>query len=196
MSELKTWAASIRKLAPMEAFRFRDHLLRLDKDSRRLRFAHGVSDGFIESYAAGINDGSIIFGYFDGGELRAAAELRRLGANEGWGEQAEAAFSVERAYQEKGLGSELMARVIRSARNRGIKHLFLSCLSENGKMLSLAKKHDATLHFEFGEVTSDIVPAEASHFSMMAEAAEDRVGYMLAVLDLQRRAANQSNKAA
>jgi GNAT superfamily N-acetyltransferase len=194
MSELKSWAASIRKLGPTEIHRFREHLLRLDKDSRRLRFAHGVSDSFIEDYANGINDGSIVFGYFEGGEVRAAAELRRLGTNSGWGEQAEAAFSVERAFQEKGLGSELMARIIRSARNRGVKHLFLSCLAENGKMLSIAKKHDATLHFEFGEVTSDIVPEEANHFSMMAEAVEDRVGYMLAVLDLQNRAAGQADK--
>src|SRR6478609_1969934 len=71
MSELKTWGASIRKLAPMEVFKFRDHLLRLDRDSRRLRFAHGVSDSFIEKYASGMNDdGSIVFGYFEGNEVR------------------------------------------------------------------------------------------------------------------------------
>jgi GNAT superfamily N-acetyltransferase len=197
MSELKTWGASIRKLAPMEVFKFRDHLLRLDKDSRRLRFAHGVSDSFIEKYASGMNDdGSIVFGYFEGNEVRAAAELRKLGRDKEWGDQAEAAFSVERNFQEKGLGSELMARVIRSARNRNIKHLFLSCLAENGKMLSIAKKHDASLHFEFGEVTSDIVPQEANYFSLMAEAVEDRVGYMMAVLDLQRRQSEEADKAA
>ena len=84
MSELKTWGASIRKLAPMEVFKFRDHLLRLDKDSRRLRFAHGVSDSFIEKYASGMNDdGSIVFGYFEGNEVRAAAELRKLGRDNG-----------------------------------------------------------------------------------------------------------------
>ena len=45
-------AASVRKLWPTEGHLFRDHLLRLDKDSRRMRFAHGVSDSFIEDYAA------------------------------------------------------------------------------------------------------------------------------------------------
>lgn len=199
MGDLKTWGASIRKLAPMEVYKFREHLLRLDKDSRRLRFAHGVSDSFIEKYADGmLADGSIVFGFFEGSEVRAAAELRKLGKGVEWGDQAEAAFSVEKTHQEKGLGSELMARVIRSARNRGVKHLFLSCLAENGKMLSIAKKHDATLHFEFGEVTSDIVPQEANYFSLMAEAVEDRVGYMMAVLDLQKRSAEveQADKAA
>ena len=41
-------AATVRKLWPTEDHLFRNHLLRLDKDSRRLRFAHGVSDSFIE----------------------------------------------------------------------------------------------------------------------------------------------------
>ena len=45
-------AATVRKLWPTEGHLFRDHLLRLDRDSRRLRFAHGVSDSFIEDYAA------------------------------------------------------------------------------------------------------------------------------------------------
>jgi len=43
---------TIRKLWSIEADRFRDHLLRLDTTSRRMRFAHAVSDGFIEEYAS------------------------------------------------------------------------------------------------------------------------------------------------
>ena len=42
----------IRKLWISETDLYRDHLLRLEKDSRRLRFAHSVSDGFIEDYAS------------------------------------------------------------------------------------------------------------------------------------------------
>ena len=53
---------TIRKLWPAESNAFRDHLLRLDRDSRRLRFAHSVSDAFIDDYAARMNDmGSIVF---------------------------------------------------------------------------------------------------------------------------------------
>ena len=117
MSEHRVWGGSIRKLWPSEIEKFRDHLLRLDKDSRRLRFAHGVSDTFIEDYASRMCDmGSIVYGYIEDGEVRACAELRKLG--DVWGEEAEAAFSVERAFQDKGLGTELMGRVIRAARNR------------------------------------------------------------------------------
>lgn len=187
MSDHKNFGGSIRKLWPQETDKFRDHLLRLDRDSRRMRFAHGVSDAFIEDYAGRMSDfGSIVYGYFADGEVRAAAELRKLG--DVWGQEAEAAFSVEKSYQEKGIGSELMGRVIRSARNRGVHHLYMSCLAENGKMQAIARKHEADLRFEYGEVIGEIVPQEPNYFSILAEAMDDRVGYMLAVLDLQRRA--------
>jgi len=186
MSEHRFWGGSIRKLWPTETDKFRDHLLRLDKGSRRMRFAHGVSDAFIEDYAARMSDmGSIVYAFFVDGEVRAVAELRKLGDT--WGKEAEAAFSVEPGFQDKGIGTELMGRVIRAARNRGVQHLFMSCLSENAKMQAIARKHEADLRFEYGEVIGDIVPQEANYFSIMQEAMEDRVGYMLAVLDLQNR---------
>ena len=49
MIERQNSAGTIRKLWPTETDKFRDHLLRLDKTNRRLRFAHGVSDAFIEA---------------------------------------------------------------------------------------------------------------------------------------------------
>jgi GNAT superfamily N-acetyltransferase len=129
--------------------------------------------------------GTIVYGYFDGDEVRAAAELKKLGDR--WGQEAEAAFSVEKPLQEQGIGSELMGRVIRAARNRGIQHLCISCLAENAKMQSIARKHEAELRFEYGEVIGEIVPEGPNYFSLLAEAVDDRFGYMMAVLDLQRR---------
>ena len=63
----------------------------------------------------------------------------------------------------------------------------MSCLAENAKMQSIARKHEADLKFEYGEVIGEIVPDGANYFSIVAEAVEDRVGYLMAVLDLQRR---------
>jgi RimJ/RimL family protein N-acetyltransferase len=177
---------SIRKLWPTETGAFRDHLLRLDTSSRRMRFAHSVSDAFIEDYASRMTDmGSIVFAYAEDGQVRAAAELRKLGDR--WGAEAEAAFSVEKDYQDHGLGTELMGRVIRSARNRGIHKLYMSCLAENSKMQAIARKHEADLKFEYGEVVGEILPETPNYFSILAEAVEDRVGYMMAVFDLQKR---------
>jgi len=177
---------TVRKLWPHETDRFRNHLLRLDKRSRRQRFAHSVADSFIEDYAERMNDmGGIVVAAFVGSEVRAAAELRKLG--ETWGREAEAAFSVERQYQDKGLGSELMGRIIRAARNRGVQLLYMSCLAENERMQAIARKHDAELRLEYGEVIGEIIPETPDYFSLVAEAVEDRVGYMMAVLDLSSR---------
>jgi GNAT superfamily N-acetyltransferase len=187
MSDHQISAGNIRKLWPTETDKFRDHLLRLDKSNRRLRFAHGVSDAFIEDYAGRMAEtGGLVYAYFDGEEVRAAAELKKLG--DSWGNEAEAAFSVEKPLQEQGIGTELMGKVIRAARNRGVQHLCVSCLAENGKMRTIARKYEAELRFEYGEVIGEIVPDGANYFSLLAEAVDDRFGYMMAVLDLQRRA--------
>jgi GNAT superfamily N-acetyltransferase len=129
--------------------------------------------------------GGLVFGCFIDGEMRAAAELRKLGDT--WGKEAEAAFSVEKPFQDKGLGGELMGRVIQAARNRGVQLLYMSCLAENAKMQAIARKHEADLRFEYGEVIGEIVPDTPNYFSILAEAMEDRAGFMMAVLDLQSR---------
>jgi hypothetical protein len=68
-----------------------------------------------------------------------------------------------------------------------VHHLCVSCLAENGKMRSIARKYEADLRFEYGEVIGEIVPEGPNYFSLLAEAVDDRFGYMMAVLDLQRR---------
>jgi RimJ/RimL family protein N-acetyltransferase len=186
MSEQARAGGLVRKLWPHEQTLFRDHLLRLDKASRMLRFAHGVSDAFIEDYASHMADaGSIVFAYIENGEIRAAAELKKLG--DSWGREAEAAFSVEQAFQDHGLGTDLMGRVIRAARNRGVHLIYMSCLASNAKMQAIARKYEADLRFELGEVVGEIVPQEPNYFSLLAEAVDDRVGFMMAVFDVQRR---------
>ena len=188
MSDQQSTVGSVRKLWPTETEKFRDHLLRLDKESRRLRFAHAVSDAFIEDYASRMTEfGSVVYGHIIDGHVRGAAELRRLG--DSWGTEAEAAFSVEKPYQDQGVGSELMGRVVRAARNRGVRRLYMSCLAENSKMQTIARKHEAELRFEYGEVIGEIIPETPDYFSLVAEAVEDRVGYMMAVLDVSVRLA-------
>ncbi len=167
MSDHRISGGRIRKLWPTEPDKFRDHLLRLDKESRRMRFAHGVSDVFIEDYASRMNEmGSVVYGYLENSDVRAAAELRKL--SDVWGQEAEAAFSV-------------------AARNRGVQRLYMSCLAENRKMQTIARKHEADLRFEYGEVVGEILPENPNYFSVMAEEFEDRIGFMMAVLDLQSR---------
>ena len=103
MPESQIWGGTIRKMWMSESNKFRDHILRLDRDSRRLRFGMAVSDEFIIDYASRLNDMKcLVYGFFVNHEMRAAAEMRQIGNS--WSSDAEGAFSVEREYQSRGLG--------------------------------------------------------------------------------------------
>jgi len=186
MIESHSLGGTFRKLWPTETEKFRDHLLRLDKETRRLRFGMPVKDQFIIDYAARTGEwDSVIHAFLVSGEVRAAAELRRIGDH--WAGEAEAAFSVENDYQNRGIGSELLARTVRSARNRGIDRLYMNCLLENRKMQRVARKHEAMLQFEQGEVMGRVRPGIPTYLSIWSEAIEDGSNFMMAILDLPKR---------
>jgi RimJ/RimL family protein N-acetyltransferase len=128
---------------------------------------------------------SIVYAHMIEGEVRAAAELRPL-AGQMRGE-AEAAFSVEKPFQDGGIGTELLGRIVRAARNRSITRVYMNCLAENRKMQKIAKKYDAILQFDHGEVVGQVAPSSAHYFSIWREAVEDEMGFVMAVLDLQRK---------
>lgn len=180
------YLGQVRKMWFAEKLLFRDHLLRLDKDSRRMRFGMSVCDDFIHEYVGAITETTnLIHGFFKDGKMLGAAELRQIG--ETWQPDAEAAFSVEKTYQNIGIGSELMGRVIRSARNRNIKHLHISCLADNGKMQHIAKRYDASLKFSHGEVIGELTPSRPTYLSLWEEAVDDGSGWMMAALNLHNR---------
>jgi GNAT superfamily N-acetyltransferase len=186
MTHRREETGTTRKLFVTEYHKYQDHLLRLDDESRRMRFGMGVGDEFITGYAQRLNDmKSIVYAYIIEGEVRAAAELRPL-AGQMRGE-AEAAFSVEKPFQDSGIGTELLGRIVRAARNRSITRVYMNCLAENRKMQKIAKKYDAILQFEHGEVVGKVAPSSAHYFSIWREAVEDEMGFVMAVLDLQRK---------
>ncbi|MFY9837200.1 MAG: hypothetical protein WAK55_12155, partial [Xanthobacteraceae bacterium] len=65
MQEVLPEGGVIRKLWIGETGKYREHVLRLDPESRRNRFAGGVSDDFIRDYvdlATGLD--AVIHGFF------------------------------------------------------------------------------------------------------------------------------------
>lgn len=188
MGEANFGTGRIRKLWMTELGLYRDHMLRLDAESRRMRFGMTADDRFIEAYAGRVNDlRSLIYAYVEDGQVRAAAELR--GIDPSHAGEAEAAFSVEKSFQDGGIGTELLGRVIRAARNRGIRRLYMNCLASNRKMQRVARKYEAVLHFDAGDVVGELKPALPTYFSIWREAVEDERGFVMAVLDLGRRLA-------
>ncbi len=183
MSETHIWGGTVRKMWLPEKDKFRDHLLRLDPESRRLRFGMAVGDSFIHDYAAHVGAlKAVVYGFFKDGEMRAAGEMRQIGDR--WSRDSEGAFSVEPNFQNHGLGSDLLGRLIRAARNRGISRLYMNCLAENHKMQRICRKFDAELHFDHGEVVGRVLPSVPTYISLWQEAMDDSNGFVMAVLDL------------
>ena len=177
---------TIRKLWIGEAAKYREHLLRLDPESRRNRFGGAVSDAFIENFVEmtlGLD--AVIHGFFVDGVLRGAAELRTFGP--GLAHEAEAAFSIEKAWQSHGVGSDLLERTLLAARNRGITHLHMTCLANNLRMQQLARKFDAELSFDFGSVVGEVEAPFPTPLSVLREFVADGHGFATAVLDAQSR---------
>ena len=156
----------IRRLWPADIAAFRRHLKRLDADTRQARFGSPVNDQFLEAYADTAHRlGTLIFGAYYGNEIR------------------EAAFTVEKDYQDKGLGSLLMNRIIVAAQNRSISQLHMICLRDNDRMQHLAGKFGARLKIKSGEVTGRIDPTYPTPVSVFEEALDEAHGFMTAVLD-------------
>jgi len=176
----------IRKLWIGEAGLYRDHLLRLDMASRNSRFGGAVADDFIAGYVNttfGLN--AIVHGFFVDGVLRGAAELRPLGPT--FAREAEAALSIEQAWQSHGVGSALLDRTLLAARNRGIRMLHMACLANNRRMQELARKFAAELTFDFGSVVGEVAAARPTPLSVLREAVADGHGFATAMLDVQSR---------
>lgn len=176
----------IRKLWAGETDAYRDHLLRLDRDSRHRRFSGAVADEVVIKHAATASGpGVVVHGFFVDGILRGAAELRRNGSV--FSHEAEAAFSIEQAWQSHGVGTELLERTLLSARNRGITSLQMQCLANNHRMQQLARKFAAGLSFDFGSVVGEVDPPRSTMLSLMREAMADGHSVAAAVLEAQSR---------
>jgi GNAT superfamily N-acetyltransferase len=176
----------IRKLWVSETDAYRDHLLRLDQESRAKRFSGPVSDDFIARHAASTNGlRVVVHGFFVDGILRGAAELRALGSV--FARDGEAAFSIEQPWQSHGVGTELLERTLLSARNRGIKSLQMHCLAENKRMQQLARKFEADLKFDFGSVVGEVDQPRLTPLSLAREAVADAHGVASAILEVQAK---------
>jgi GNAT superfamily N-acetyltransferase len=176
----------IRKLWIDRSGPYRDHLLRLDKESRRNRFGGAVSDAFIENYIAlSLGLDAVIHAFFVDGVLRGVAELRPLG--KGFADEAEAAFSIEKDWQSHGVGTALLERTLLAARNRGIKLLHMACLANNSRMVDLARKFDADLKFDFGSVVGEVEAPHPTPMSLWREFVADGHGFATAMFDVQQK---------
>ena len=146
---------SIRTLTTREMPLLREHLLRLDPESRRDRFNGAADENFIELYASRcLADGTVVIAYVEDGKVLAAAELHQPDTSTDG--MPEIAFSVERAVRRKGIGSILFRRLIAEAEGRRYEKLRITTSYSNQAMRALAQKFGAHLTFRNGESTGII----------------------------------------
>ena len=176
----------IRKLWDVETDAYCDHLLRLDPQSRRNRFSGSIADEAIRSFAATARGPDVVVhAFFVDGVLRGAADLhivRPLDLRD-----AEAAFSIEKPWQGRGVGSALLERTLLCARNRGVKHVLVSCLPQNKRMRQLARKFEAAFSFDYDTVIGTMENPNPTPLSIMQEILADCHSFADAYVDLQSR---------
>ena len=148
-------SGTVRVLSARELPLFREHLLRLDRDSRHDRFNGALDDDFLATYAARcVSDGTIIIAYFENGVVRGAAELHQPDLSPG--SLPEIAFSVEAAVRRQRVGTMLFTKLIEKARSLGYATLRITTGAQNDAMRALARKFGARLTFRHGESTGNI----------------------------------------
>jgi len=163
----------------------RDHLLRLDRDSRHDRFNGFIDEGFIERYAAKCaDDGTVIIAYVEEGIVRGAAELHP--PDQSPDALPEIAFSVERCVRRQGVGSILFRKLIAEARSKGYRSLRITTGAQNHAMRALAHKFGAHLTFRQGESTGSIDLAQQGQPEFAGLAIATPIDAARAMINLNR----------
>jgi GNAT superfamily N-acetyltransferase len=161
-------SGTIRRLSS-ERDQIREHLLRLDEDDRRRRFAGYASAARIAAYCAELDMArGLVLGYAVEGRTRGLGELRPLPGH--WPRAAEIAISVERPFQGRGIGSALLRRLVTAARNRLYERLYMVCLIDNRRVIRMARRLDGRLSVDQGEVEAWIAPPWPTAWTLLEEA--------------------------
>ena len=178
--------SSVRTLSHQEELPlFRDHLLRLDRASRRDRFHGFMDDSFIERYAEKCaNDGTVVIAFFENGVVRGAAELHP--PEQSPDSLPEIAFSVEASVRRRGVGSILFRKLIAEARAKGYESLRITTGAQNEAMRALASKFGAHLTFRQGESTGTIDLTEQNQAEREAPAMASMLAAGRAIANFNR----------
>jgi RimJ/RimL family protein N-acetyltransferase len=115
-----------------------DHFISLDGEDRRLRFGSNISDEGLREYVSRIDferDGVFAVHDDEGSRLLAVIHVALSSTS------AELGLSVALEHRGQGLGSALFLRAVNHLRNRGMREVFVHCLTENGAMMHLARKN-------------------------------------------------------
>jgi RimJ/RimL family protein N-acetyltransferase len=163
----------IRTLTAAELPKYRDHLLRLDAEDRRLRFGFIIDDEGICEHVRQLDPQTnrIIVQIDD--DLRVVGAAHIAPADGG---AVEFAVSVDRAWRGRGVGTQLFDQAVLRARNRGMRRAYVYSLVDNQVMRHLARKAGMEIHSEAGESEACLALPPPTTLSLLREVASERWG--------------------
>lgn len=160
-----------RKLSILDKSKLINHIQNLQGEERRLRFGGTVSDDYIADYVEkSFNGTSKWFGvdHIDG-RIVAACHVAIFN------DDAELGCSVDADFRNQGLAQLMFDRAVTWLRSRGINHVFMHCLSENGAMKHIARKNEMTVVSCYGEADAEVKLEPATPFTPIVDAYADRM---------------------
>ena len=175
---------AVRKLTKLDAHRIISNLTKLEGEDRRLRFGTSCTDEYISNYVTkSFEQESQWFGvdHIDG-HLVATCHVAVFKG------EGELGCCVDEEYRGEGFAQQMFDRAVTWLRVRGINHVFMHCLSENGAMKHIAKKNDMVLVSEYGETEAKVQVEPATPSTYVAEAYLDRIAIYDMLLKNQYRA--------
>ena len=176
----------IRKLWSWEWDKLHAHLLRLDREDRRLRFCRPVSDAFIHRYCQQIDRiRTTVTACFVDDTLRGAAELVRI--SDDLPARAELALSVEAGFQGRGIGARLLDRALLHARNRFVDTVYMYSLRDNARIQRLVRRYGANVTAHEATSEGSIHLPWPSHLSLFEELSGDGQALIAAAFELPTR---------
>jgi GNAT superfamily N-acetyltransferase len=164
--------ALTRELHANERPQLFTHLLALNAEDRRLRFAHALSDDGVRHYVEGIDFArDAVFGVTDANlALIGAAHLAREDGHVQMG------ISVLPQSRGQGIGGALLVRCAARARNWGVRVMFMNCLVENATMMHLARKQGLKIAVSSADAEAFVRLPRADLTSLAAEAVAEHLG--------------------
>lgn len=156
-------APAIRPLLSVEAGAYLAHLIRLDPESRRLRFARPIDNRSLSDFVATIDwSRALVLAYIEDGVVRGAAHLAWPDI-EWLAGDGELAVAVEQSWRRRGIGRDLLDRATGEARARGLAGIMFFTQADNQAMLALAGGLNAPISYfgrdVEGRVALDAPPA-------------------------------------
>lgn len=164
---------TIRQVLPHEYGKYREHLKKLDAESKYLRFGSPIRDDGIDRLCDLIEkerSQHVLFCIEDE-ELNFVA-IGHVALLDG----AELAFSVLKPYQGQGIGTALMNRCIQWCRTHGVLKGHIVCLSTNTAMKRLCRKFHMKMDIEYGEVIGSFDLESPDFLAFIQDAINSNLG--------------------